>query len=73
MDPSGGGPLLIPNDPEGISMSAQNSFASLQQAMEPSYSDPLGPSAERPRTAVKKRRQVDDFADDEVDVNMLPD
>ncbi|VEL22814.1 unnamed protein product [Protopolystoma xenopodis] len=36
------------------------------------YSDPLGPSSERPRTAVRSRSQQDDFAEDEVDDNLLP-
>ncbi|KAM7540806.1 hypothetical protein Aperf_G00000038221 [Anoplocephala perfoliata] len=38
------------------------------------YPDPLGPTAERPRTAVKNRSSaVDEFADDNIDDNLLPD
>uniref|UniRef100_A0A3Q0KMH1 Putative tetratricopeptide repeat protein 10, tpr10 n=1 Tax=Schistosoma mansoni TaxID=6183 RepID=A0A3Q0KMH1_SCHMA len=37
------------------------------------YNDPLGPSVERPRTAARTRSIQDDFADEEVDENLLPD
>ncbi|CAH8549999.1 unnamed protein product [Schistosoma mattheei] len=37
------------------------------------YNDPLGPSVERPRTAARTRPIQDDFADEEVDENLLPD
>ena len=38
------------------------------------YVDPLGPSAERPRTAIKTRRSApDEFANDVIDDNLLPD
>ncbi|XP_061428942.1 LOW QUALITY PROTEIN: intraflagellar transport protein 88 homolog [Lethenteron reissneri] len=40
-----------------------------------SYSDPLGPQAERPRTAAARRRpqEDDDFGDDEITDELLPD
>ncbi|CAH8857170.1 unnamed protein product [Trichobilharzia szidati] len=37
------------------------------------YNDPLGPSVERPRTAARSRPIQDEFADEEVDENLLPD
>ncbi|KAL7063131.1 hypothetical protein AAHC03_01776 [Spirometra sp. Aus1] len=43
-------------------------------SQDPTYRDPLGPSTERPRTAAtRKKRAQDEFADEELDVNMLPD
>lgn len=39
-----------------------------------SYTDPLGPTPERPRTGVKNRNSaVDEFAGDDIDDNLLPD
>lgn len=38
------------------------------------YSDPLGPQIERPKTAAKRREEpVDEFADEELDDDLLPD
>uniref|UniRef100_F1RVB0 Intraflagellar transport protein 88 homolog n=1 Tax=Sus scrofa TaxID=9823 RepID=F1RVB0_PIG len=37
-----------------------------------SYVDPLGPQAERPKTAAKKRLDEDDFADEELGDDLLP-
>ncbi|XP_032533687.1 intraflagellar transport protein 88 homolog isoform X3 [Chiroxiphia lanceolata] len=37
-----------------------------------SYIDPLGPQAERPRTAARKRTEEDDFADEELGEDLLP-
>eukprot|EP00069_Balaena_mysticetus_P015419 bmy_09225T0 len=37
-----------------------------------SYVDPLGPQIERPRTAAKKRVDEDDFADEELGDDLLP-
>ncbi|MBZ3881591.1 Intraflagellar transport protein 88-like protein [Sciurus carolinensis] len=37
-----------------------------------SYVDPLGPQIERPKTAVKKRIDEDDFADEELGDDLLP-
>lgn len=34
--------------------------------------DPLGPQAERPKTAAKKRIDEDDFADEELGDDLLP-
>ncbi|KAM9566225.1 intraflagellar transport protein 88 homolog isoform 1-T1 [Guaruba guarouba] len=34
--------------------------------------DPLGPQAERPKTAARKRAEEDDFADEELGEDMLP-
>lgn len=36
-----------------------------------SYSDPLGPQLERPKTAARKKEVDDDFADEDL-VDMLP-
>uniref|UniRef100_A0AC11ENK5 Intraflagellar transport 88 n=1 Tax=Ovis aries TaxID=9940 RepID=A0AC11ENK5_SHEEP len=37
-----------------------------------SYVDPLGPQIERPKTAAKKRMEEDDFADEELGDDLLP-
>ncbi|OWK00715.1 hypothetical protein Celaphus_00016660, partial [Cervus elaphus hippelaphus] len=37
-----------------------------------SYVDPLGPQIERPKTAAKKRMDEDDFADEELGDDLLP-
>ncbi|KAM9263259.1 LOW QUALITY PROTEIN: intraflagellar transport protein 88 homolog [Cariama cristata] len=37
-----------------------------------SYVDPLGPQAERPKTAARKRTEEDDFADEELGEDLLP-
>ncbi|XP_068276175.1 intraflagellar transport protein 88 homolog isoform X2 [Nyctibius grandis] len=36
------------------------------------YVDPLGPQAERPKTAARKRAEEDDFADEELGEDLLP-
>ncbi|XP_076804063.1 intraflagellar transport protein 88 homolog [Clavelina lepadiformis] len=41
--------------------------------LDATYSDPLGPAAERPKTAARSRTVIDDFEDVEVDDNLLPD
>ena len=39
-----------------------------------SYSDPLGPAMERPKTAARQRNEtLDTFDDVEIDENLLPD
>jgi len=51
-----------------ISLSLSNVFA------DSSYADPLGPQMERPKTAAKRRDDAaDDFADEELDDDLLPD
>ena len=37
-----------------------------------SYVDPLGPQMERPRTAARRRDQDDDFGDEELGDDLLP-
>ncbi|KAF2973715.1 hypothetical protein EK904_004557 [Melospiza melodia maxima] len=37
-----------------------------------SYADPLGPQPERPKTAARKRTEEDDFADEELGEDLLP-
>lgn len=37
-----------------------------------SYIDPLGPQTERPKTAAKKRTEEDEFADEELGDDLLP-
>lgn len=37
-----------------------------------SYVDPLGAPMERPKTAAKKRNEDDDFADEELGDDLLP-
>jgi len=46
--------------------------AASKQNVDASYNDPLGPAAERPKTAAR-RRNDDEFDDFEVDENLLPD
>lgn len=36
------------------------------------YSDPLGPAVERPKTAARSRPVQDEFADEELDDSLLP-
>lgn len=40
--------------------------------LDASYVDPLGPQVERPKTAAKKRQEEDDFADEELGDDLLP-
>nr|XP_020474551.1 intraflagellar transport protein 88 homolog isoform X3 [Monopterus albus] len=40
--------------------------------LDASYVDPLGPQMERPKTGVKKRVEEDDFADEELGDDLLP-
>ena len=44
-----------------------------KQNIDASYQDPLGPAAERPKTAARNTRMDDEFDDFEVDDNLLPD
>lgn len=37
-----------------------------------SYSDPLGPLAERPRTSVAHKHAEDEFGDEELGEDLLP-
>ncbi|XP_056145107.1 intraflagellar transport protein 88 homolog isoform X2 [Lampris incognitus] len=46
--------------------------ASSQRELDASYVDPLGPQMERPKTAAKKRVEEDDFADEELGDDLLP-
>ncbi|KAG5283099.1 hypothetical protein AALO_G00038280 [Alosa alosa] len=46
--------------------------ASAQQNIDASYMDPLGPQMERPKTAAKKRIEEDEFADEELGDDLLP-
>lgn len=61
-------------DEDGHDDPRQQHLSGALNPMEASYVDPLGPSAERPRTAVKTRRSVpEEFADDCIVDNLLPD
>ena len=40
--------------------------------LDASYVDPLGPQVERPKTAAKKRMEDDEFADEELGEDLLP-
>ncbi|XP_071818911.1 intraflagellar transport protein 88 homolog isoform X2 [Apostichopus japonicus] len=42
------------------------------QNVDASYVDPLGPAAERPKTAAKRREVDDDFGDEELGDDLLP-
>ncbi|XP_036397037.1 intraflagellar transport protein 88 homolog isoform X3 [Megalops cyprinoides] len=46
--------------------------ASSQRDIDASYVDPLGPQMERPKTAAKKRTEEDEFADEELGDDLLP-
>ncbi|XP_056283557.1 intraflagellar transport protein 88 homolog [Pseudoliparis swirei] len=46
--------------------------ASSPKEMDTSYVDPLGPQTERPKTGAKKRLEDDDFADEELGDDLLP-
>ncbi|XP_062861815.1 intraflagellar transport protein 88 homolog isoform X2 [Trichomycterus rosablanca] len=46
--------------------------ATTPENIDASYIDPLGPQAERPKTAAKKRTEEDEFADEELGDDLLP-
>ncbi|XP_060732172.1 intraflagellar transport protein 88 homolog isoform X2 [Tachysurus vachellii] len=46
--------------------------ASTPADIDASYVDPLGPQMERPKTAAKKRTEEDEFADEELGDDLLP-
>ncbi|KYO44884.1 intraflagellar transport protein 88 homolog isoform X2 [Alligator mississippiensis] len=46
--------------------------SSSNKEIDASYIDPLGPQAERPKTAVRKKTEDDDFADEELGEDLLP-
>uniref|UniRef100_A0A8C4UPL6 Intraflagellar transport protein 88 homolog n=1 Tax=Falco tinnunculus TaxID=100819 RepID=A0A8C4UPL6_FALTI len=46
--------------------------SSTSKEIDASYVDPLGPQAERPKTAARKRTEEDDFADEELGEDLLP-
>ncbi|XP_065751894.1 intraflagellar transport protein 88 homolog isoform X3 [Phocoena phocoena] len=46
--------------------------SSSNKELDASYVDPLGPQIERPRTAARKRVDEDDFADEELGDDLLP-
>ncbi|XP_030306665.1 intraflagellar transport protein 88 homolog isoform X1 [Calypte anna] len=43
-----------------------------RKEIDASYIDPLGPTVERPKTAARKRTEEDDFADEELGEDLLP-
>lgn len=40
--------------------------------LDASYVDPLGPQTERPKTSAQRRSDKDDFADEELGDDLLP-
>ncbi|XP_008066175.1 intraflagellar transport protein 88 homolog isoform X2 [Carlito syrichta] len=46
--------------------------SSSNKEIDASYVDPLGPQVERPKTAARKRSEEDDFADEELGGDLLP-
>uniref|UniRef100_A0A4W6DP40 Intraflagellar transport protein 88 homolog n=1 Tax=Lates calcarifer TaxID=8187 RepID=A0A4W6DP40_LATCA len=46
--------------------------ASSPKELDASYMDPLGPQMERPKTGAKRRTEDDDFADEELGDDLLP-
>ncbi|KAG7240394.1 hypothetical protein INR49_026965, partial [Caranx melampygus] len=51
---------------------AEGRSTGLNQVHYASYVDPLGPQVERPKTGAKKRLEDDDFADEELGDDLLP-
>ncbi|XP_062983128.1 intraflagellar transport protein 88 homolog isoform X2 [Elgaria multicarinata webbii] len=47
--------------------------SSVSKEIDASYLDPLGPQAERPKTALRKKVDEDEFADEELGEDLLPD
>ena len=50
-------------------------FQPSKNEIDSSYSDPLGPAPERPKTSSNRGRDIDagdDFGDDEIDDDLLP-
>ena len=54
------------DDTEGMS------YQPRQQEVDANYIDPLGPQMERPKTAAKVRNMDDEFADEELGEDLLP-
>ncbi|WAR06937.1 IFT88-like protein [Mya arenaria] len=50
----------------------EETYQPRKQEVDPSYSDPLGPQMERPKTAAKRRDLDDEFADEELGEDLLP-
>ncbi|ETE73657.1 Intraflagellar transport protein 88-like protein [Ophiophagus hannah] len=46
--------------------------SSVNKEIDASYLDPLGPQAERPKTALRKKMDEDEFADEDVGDDLLP-
>ncbi|TPP59826.1 Intraflagellar transport protein 88 [Fasciola gigantica] len=61
----------LPRQPEDSSESSRRSAQSTMNG-KVDYVDPLGPATERPRTAARSRPIQDEFADEEIDDNLLP-
>lgn len=57
------------NGAQDISKPVKPLFLSCVDA---SYVDPLGPQMERPKTGAKRRVEDDDFADEELGDDLLP-
>lgn len=51
---------------------ALSSFTFTLSNLDASYVDPLGPQAERPKTALRKKMDEDEFADEELGDDLLP-
>ncbi|KAJ6662354.1 hypothetical protein lerEdw1_012518 [Lerista edwardsae] len=78
--------LEAPRDPGSINIKGERLSAKLKslpgtnepyessthKEIDASYLDPLGPQIERPKTAVKKRMDEDEFADEELGDDLLP-
>jgi len=50
----------------------EEAYAPRKQEVDPTYSDPLGPQMERPKTAAKRHNMDDEFADEELGDDLLP-
>lgn len=65
------GERAAPSLPASLNLSHRPTYQRLSCA-DASYVDPLGPQAERPKTGAKKRLEEDEFADEELGDDLLP-
>ena len=56
-----------------LALDEETGYSPATKEVDPSYSDPLGPMPERPKTSAATRPGVeDDFADEEIGDDLLP-
>lgn len=67
-----GGPAPAARRRPNLEDADEEVYQPRRQEVDPSYSDPLGPQMERPKTAAKRRDLDDEFADEELGEDLLP-